>query len=222
VKVCKVETCERRHHARGYCHVHYARMDRFGTTEPIRSLPEPPPVPCKVPGCPRTLRAHGFCNTHYEQVRRTGRLLAPKRPRRVTRAQKEAQRAEGEAKRRADPANAGLFRSLDAWRDARRVGDELTVIVARAERGLGLVALQALDAGVSPTDFRDLFRDEKRRPFTSREIEDCLTLAALTDVEFERLIARMTSPHRTRSAARFPLHRFARQMVESRDEGPHG
>jgi hypothetical protein len=70
MKICKVEGCNAKHNARGFCVNHYTRFLRTGET---RFLPKP--TICKVDGCERKIVARGYCSRHYYQIRHLGKIL---------------------------------------------------------------------------------------------------------------------------------------------------
>jgi len=39
MKICSIENCERKHRAKGYCHIHYLRISRRNTSELVKCLP---------------------------------------------------------------------------------------------------------------------------------------------------------------------------------------
>lgn len=67
---CTEDGCDRRHHARGYCKVHYnAWGHRTGAFPPN-------PRRCSYWGCEHPHKARGLCKSHYSQMER-GRGLFP-------------------------------------------------------------------------------------------------------------------------------------------------
>jgi len=72
VKSCTVEGCRRKRASRGYCWMHYSRLQRsgdVGSPEPTRL---PRPSKCAVEGCLRRVSAKSMCHMHYSRVRRNG------------------------------------------------------------------------------------------------------------------------------------------------------
>ncbi len=71
-KPCKVETCQIRHYAKGYCKKHYTQVLRHGklTPERERGIVRV----CKVEGCGRTDTIAWYCRKHKRQLRVHGRL----------------------------------------------------------------------------------------------------------------------------------------------------
>lgn len=75
MKKCNIEGCEREHHSRGYCRMHWRRVKDHGTpgpAEPRRTRKPIPPKSCKVEGCPHDHWSLGFCNLHYQRFCRNG------------------------------------------------------------------------------------------------------------------------------------------------------
>ena len=59
-KICKVDGCERKHHARGYCQIHYMQNRRRGV--------------CTVHGCGRDVDSRGMCQKHYQRFMRGAKI----------------------------------------------------------------------------------------------------------------------------------------------------
>jgi len=69
MRVCKLEGCNKKHHANGYCRKHNLRVWRSG--HPFKK----PTRTCNVDGCDRKHVALGFCCNHYWQMREHGKIL---------------------------------------------------------------------------------------------------------------------------------------------------
>jgi hypothetical protein len=85
-RTCSAEGCDRKHRARGWCDVHYARVKKSGRTEllPTYSV-------CTVDGCssnPRTQRTP-LCEKHYYRLRRTGSTADPAPRQKVEKPKRE-------------------------------------------------------------------------------------------------------------------------------------
>ena len=66
--ICRVASCGKRVHAKGYCQSHYCRWKRHG--DPLAGYQTPDKFrKCSVPGCGKPHYAHGFCQRHYDQDR---------------------------------------------------------------------------------------------------------------------------------------------------------
>ena len=72
--LCKLEGCDRPHHARGLCHKHYWLWSKWGDPEYKSRAGNHEHVGCKVPGCERPHKALGYCQAHYQRLKRTGTL----------------------------------------------------------------------------------------------------------------------------------------------------
>lgn len=70
-RVCDVEGCDKKHHAKGYCWMHYCRFRTHG--HPLAGRGFHIEV-CTVEGCDEPHTARGICRKHYERKKRTGSL----------------------------------------------------------------------------------------------------------------------------------------------------
>ena len=65
---CKVEGCENKHRAKGYCQKHYDKFKKYGdpliTKEKINK--------CTVNGCENKHKAKGYCVKHYYRFKKHG------------------------------------------------------------------------------------------------------------------------------------------------------
>lgn len=68
---CSVHGCDRKVYARGWCEMHYRRVQRHGTTD---RLIEPGLKQCIVDGCEMVAEALGRCHGHYQRVIRSSPL----------------------------------------------------------------------------------------------------------------------------------------------------
>jgi hypothetical protein len=74
-RICTIEGCEKRHNAKGLCHMHYFRLRKFGDPQadaPPGALKFKERKPCAVEGCDRAARKRGWCNMHYKRWLVTG------------------------------------------------------------------------------------------------------------------------------------------------------
>ncbi len=72
---CKVEGCQQKAVASGWCHTHYMRVYRTGEAGPAGPLPSGQPAfltVCKIDGCGQKALAKDLCRKHYARVVRTG------------------------------------------------------------------------------------------------------------------------------------------------------
>ena len=75
--LCAVDGCDRdlstRGSARGFCKLHYNRLQRtgdVGSSQPLRNRTHG--GRCGVVGCQQSYASNGFCTLHYDRWRRTG------------------------------------------------------------------------------------------------------------------------------------------------------
>ncbi len=74
-KLCSVDDCDRKHAARGMCHLHWARDQK--SKRP----------PCSIEGCGKPVGGREWCNAHYLRWRKHGDPLAGNPSPRAPRAQ---------------------------------------------------------------------------------------------------------------------------------------
>lgn len=56
-KICKVDGCDKKHYAKGYCNYHYHIATDIGQ-------------PCSIEGCNKKHYAKGYCKNHYLAYKR--------------------------------------------------------------------------------------------------------------------------------------------------------
>ena len=66
---CNVESCERKHSAKGYCQFHCRKIDKYGNPYGNRKTRL-----CDVGGCSRKHEALGYCNLHYNRLKKVGKI----------------------------------------------------------------------------------------------------------------------------------------------------
>lgn len=66
-KLCSIEGCEEKHHAKGYCRKHYNGLKRHG--DPLFNKAE---RKCSVKGCNGKHKGRNYCNKHYQIYKRYG------------------------------------------------------------------------------------------------------------------------------------------------------
>ncbi len=64
MKYCLIENCNKKHVGKGYCGMHYNRLQRYGTV----NLPIKPKIKCKVENCEELAKVKGLCNCHYLRI----------------------------------------------------------------------------------------------------------------------------------------------------------
>lgn len=62
MKTCSKEGCNNKHHAKGYCKIHYNKL-----------LPRRTDI-CSVDGCNKPVEAKGMCSMHRSRLKRNGTL----------------------------------------------------------------------------------------------------------------------------------------------------
>jgi len=65
---CKVEGCEGKMLARGYCNKHYKQFSNQGIFD--KDIEDKKHRKCSVPGCDRPYYGKGYCSMHYKRVRK--------------------------------------------------------------------------------------------------------------------------------------------------------
>lgn len=75
-RICSVESCGRKHTARGFCAAHY-RRHRNGEPMELRVTISNENRICDWPWCGRPSRSAGYCDTHYARSQRGQDMDAP-------------------------------------------------------------------------------------------------------------------------------------------------
>lgn len=74
-RMCSVDGCEKREIARGWCPMHYYRMQKHGSLDlPPRVRPDRTKRTCSVDGCGRSVWSREMCNLHYSRQHRHGEV----------------------------------------------------------------------------------------------------------------------------------------------------
>jgi hypothetical protein len=79
VKVCSVDSCERKAIVRGWCPAHYHRWQKHGDTLPhipIAKRWANKEAICEADGCTKRAQKRGWCGPHYERWNRHGDTMA--------------------------------------------------------------------------------------------------------------------------------------------------
>ena len=71
MRVCKVEGCDGKVSAKGYCQKHYMQYRKYG--EALAPVKED--KLCGIEGCTNKYCCKGYCNRHYQQYKRCGHIL---------------------------------------------------------------------------------------------------------------------------------------------------
>ncbi len=74
METCKVDGCEGRHEAKGYCQKHYTRFWKHDDPLHIIEIT----IGCKVEGCENKHAGLGYCAKHYARFKRLGDPLSLK------------------------------------------------------------------------------------------------------------------------------------------------
>ena len=72
---CKIDNCDRKHKARGYCQTHYMQYFRGDEITPtIKSRQRDKPDCCSEDGCNEPVKSKGLCKMHYQRLLRHGHV----------------------------------------------------------------------------------------------------------------------------------------------------
>lgn len=69
---CKVEGCNKKAHAAGYCGAHYNRLKRHGTPFGGAAARQKRFGACKIDGCDNAIYGRGYCKLHWRRWRDNG------------------------------------------------------------------------------------------------------------------------------------------------------
>lgn len=70
MRICKIENCESKHYALGYCRKHHERFKRYG--DPEGKALKKQRQKCKIDGCENDRDAKGYCDKHYRRFKKYG------------------------------------------------------------------------------------------------------------------------------------------------------
>lgn len=80
MKICKVENCEKKSKAHGFCSMHNHRNNRYGNPlAGAKFRDRNPPKRCTIPDCNHKYAADGLCYMHYQRNRSNGSPFITKR-----------------------------------------------------------------------------------------------------------------------------------------------
>ena len=71
MKICKVDGCNKKHLAKGYCSKHYTRFIKYGDPNKTKEYP----TICKIQGCEGRHIVKGYCRKHYTKIISRGNTL---------------------------------------------------------------------------------------------------------------------------------------------------
>jgi len=71
MKNCSAPECSNSHYAKGLCHSHWVRFNKYGRLEKIRGIAK---LECSVGDCKRISLNKGLCSLHYSRQYRNGNL----------------------------------------------------------------------------------------------------------------------------------------------------
>jgi hypothetical protein len=70
---CLVDDCHKKPFRRGYCSMHYSRLQRYGDLNAVHKPGIAPTIaPCSVDGCGNLAKSLGLCGKHYQRWRKYG------------------------------------------------------------------------------------------------------------------------------------------------------
>jgi hypothetical protein len=68
MKICTVQMCENKVHAKGLCGFHYRRVRLTGKVDYVSAKS----LPCAAGDCNNPVTAKGYCDKHYRRFKKTG------------------------------------------------------------------------------------------------------------------------------------------------------
>lgn len=79
-KKCKIEGCQTKKHAHGFCQMHLVRWKKYGDPHFSQTNRNPPEF-CSIDGCNGLYESKGYCKKHLTRFKRHGDPLTVKTPR---------------------------------------------------------------------------------------------------------------------------------------------
>lgn len=77
MKKCKVERCNKKHHAFGYCSMHYSRWCRHSDLGTVEAYRVKNIGKCIIENCENPQYVKNLCNRHYLKLKRWGNPNCP-------------------------------------------------------------------------------------------------------------------------------------------------
>lgn len=68
-RICSIESCGRKHYAKGWCNLHWKRWRKHGDPSTVSEVAR---QPCSVVDCDRLAVARGWCDMHWRRWRKHG------------------------------------------------------------------------------------------------------------------------------------------------------
>lgn len=76
IKICKVENCNKKAKAHGYCNTHYEQIRIYGKLLEPKTLNKD--KICLIEGCNNPVLNKNYCSKHYQQIWKYGKILEDK------------------------------------------------------------------------------------------------------------------------------------------------
>lgn len=79
MRICSVDSCEKKHYCLGYCKAHHTQFKRHGYIKNIKVISRIKREPiCSVEDCNKKHEAKGYCKGHYQQFIKYGKIINKK------------------------------------------------------------------------------------------------------------------------------------------------